>query len=85
LEVEDSVAGFLGAHIDRNTNDGSIKLTQSCLAKRVVDALNVGALPRKFTPATKDPLVKDKFGDPANGAYSYPTSGGQFMATLHIQ
>jgi hypothetical protein len=79
LEVEDSVAGFLGVHIDRNTDDGSVKLTQSGLAKRIVDALNVGAMPRKFTPATKDPLVKDEFGDQANGAYSYPSVIGMLQ------
>jgi hypothetical protein len=79
LEVEDSVAGFLGVHIDRNTDDGSVKLTQSGLAKRIVDALNVGAMPRKFTPAAKDPLVKDEFGDPANGAYSYASVIGMLQ------
>jgi hypothetical protein len=79
LEVEESVAGFLGVHIDRNTSDGSVKLTQSGLAKRIVDALNVGAKPRKFTPATKEPLVKDEFGDPANGAYSYPSVIGMLQ------
>jgi hypothetical protein len=28
LEIEDSVAGFLGVHIERNQSDGLIKLTQ---------------------------------------------------------
>jgi hypothetical protein len=27
LEIEDSVAGFLGVHIERDQSDGSIKLT----------------------------------------------------------
>jgi hypothetical protein len=27
LEIEDSVAGFLGDHIERDQSDGSIKLT----------------------------------------------------------
>jgi hypothetical protein len=34
LEVEDSVAGFLGVHIERNNIDNTIKLTQQGLAKR---------------------------------------------------
>jgi hypothetical protein len=71
LEVEDSVAGFLGVHIDRNTDTGTIKLTQSGLTKRIIEALNVGSLPRKFTPASKEPLVQDTQGDPPNGAYNY--------------
>jgi hypothetical protein len=33
LEVKDSVAGFLGVHIERNEKDQSIKLTQSGLTK----------------------------------------------------
>jgi hypothetical protein len=74
LEVENSVAGFLGVHIERNNADGSVKLTQSGLAKRIIDALNVTHMPRKFTPATLIPLVKDEDGEPPNAAYSYATS-----------
>ena len=33
LEAEDDVAGFLGVHIDRTRQDGTIHLTQSGLAK----------------------------------------------------
>ena len=40
LEIEDSVAGFLGVHIERNEKDGTIKLTQKGLIKRIVDALS---------------------------------------------
>jgi hypothetical protein len=79
LEVEDSVAGFLGVHINRNTDDGTIKLTQSGLAKRVVEALNVGLLPHKFTPAVKEPLVKDEHGDPPNSAYNYASVIGMLQ------
>jgi hypothetical protein len=79
LEVEDSVAGFLGVHIDRNTENGTVKLTQSGLAKRVVEALNVGAQPRKFTPALKNPLVKDEHGEPPNGAYNYASVIGMLQ------
>ena len=38
LEVENLVTGFLAVHIDRQKN-GVIKLTQSRLAKRIVEAL----------------------------------------------
>jgi hypothetical protein len=79
LEVEDSVAGFLGVHIARDPDTGTIKLTQSGLAKRIVEALNVGSLPRKFTPAIKDPLVKDDNGDPPNSAYNYASVVGMLQ------
>jgi hypothetical protein len=79
LEVEDSVAGFLGVHMERNEKDGSIKLTQKRLTKCIVDALNIGHLPRKFTPAIRDPLVKDLDGDPPQGTYSYASVIGMLQ------
>jgi hypothetical protein len=49
------------------------------LSKRVVDALNVGSMPRKFTPAVKEPLVKDEHGAPPNSAYSYASVIGMLQ------
>jgi hypothetical protein len=71
LEVEDSVSGFRGVHIERKDTDGSIKLTQQGLAKGIVDALSLDNNARKLTPATSTPLVKDDHGDPPNGVYNY--------------
>ena len=79
LQVEDSVAGFLGVHIDRSEVDGSIKLTQSGLIKRIVDALDVGHLDKVMTPAAGKPLVKDEFGDPPEGKYSYASVVGMLQ------
>ena len=79
LNVEDSVAGFLGVHIERNDADGSIKLTQKGLIKRIIEALGVGSHPIKHTPATAEPLVKDEFGDPPDGSYSYPSVIGMLQ------
>ena len=72
LEVEESVAGFLGVHIDRSES-GQIKPTQEGLTKRIIEALNITDLPRKFTPATSEPLTKDEHGDPPNSTYNYPS------------
>ena len=72
LEIEDDMAGFLGVDIhDRRTIDGTIKLTQSGLAQRIVDALNISHLPKKETPAIREPVVKDAEGDPPQGNYNY--------------
>ena len=57
LEVEDSIAGFLGVHLEYNLKDGSIKLNQQGLAKQIVEALDVGSCPRKLTPAAPDRLA----------------------------
>jgi hypothetical protein len=72
LEEEDSVAGFLGVHIERNDNDGTIKLTQTGITQRIIDALGVQNLPRAMTPALRQPLVADKDGLEAQGSLIMP-------------
>ncbi|KAG7349585.1 reverse transcriptase RNA-dependent DNA polymerase [Nitzschia inconspicua] len=71
LEVEESVAGFLGVHIERNQTDGSIKLTQKGLIKRIISALGIEHEPAVHTPATSIPLTKDLDGDPPDGSFNY--------------
>ena len=53
-EVENSVAGFLGVHIERNELDGTIKLSQKGLTKRIVEALQIEHLSPKQTPAARE-------------------------------
>jgi hypothetical protein len=71
LEVEDSVAGFLGVHIERNQSDGAIKLTQVGLIKRIIAALGIEHEPAVHTPTSPTPLVKDAEGDPPDGSFNY--------------
>jgi len=78
LEVEESVAGFLGVHIDRGES-GQIKLTQKGLTKRIIEALNITDLPRKFAPATSEPLTKDEHGDLPNSTYNYASIIGMLQ------
>jgi hypothetical protein len=79
LEVENSVAGFLGVHIERNEMDGSIKLTQKGLAARVVETLQIEDLPRKHTPAASEALASDTDGEPPDGTYSYASVVGMLQ------
>ena len=76
LEVENSVAGFLGVHIERNELDGTIKLYQKGLTERIVEALQIDHLRPKQTPATRETLVTDKEGEVADGTYSFPNVVG---------
>jgi hypothetical protein len=71
LEVEESVAGFLGVLIERDQVDGSIKLTQTGLIKRIIAALGIENAPAVSTPAATTPLVKDLDGDPPDGTFNY--------------
>ena len=79
LEAEDSVAGFLGVHIEHNEKDGTIKLTQEGLSKRIIEALDIGHLPPKYTPAVPEALVIDKEGEPPNGTYNYASVIGMLQ------
>jgi hypothetical protein len=72
LQKEEDIAGFLGVHIDRRS-DGTIKLTQKGLIKRIVEALNIDHLPVKRTPAKLGVLAGDPEGEPPNGTFSYPS------------
>ena len=69
LEVEDSVAGFLGVHIERDQN-GTITLTQKGLIDRIIEALHIENLPGVDTPATEC-LGKDPLGDAPNCTFNY--------------
>ena len=74
---EDSVAGYLGVHMDRQ-EDGTIHLTQSGLAGRIVEAmhLNDKTVDPVDIPCTKF-LPLDEFGYSADEELSYPSIIGQ--------
>lgn len=58
VEVEDSVAGFLGVHIGHDEQNHSMKMTQTRLTKRIVKALNLEHKASKHTPMVKHDAVK---------------------------
>ena len=74
---EDSVAGYLGVHIDRK-DDGSIHLTQKGLAERIVEALNLNNFDSTAveTPCTGY-LPLDEHGEDAHEDFSYRSIVGQ--------
>ena len=71
LKVEDSVSIFIGVNINQNHHNGSIKLTNTGLAKQIIGALYICHLTIKSTPSTVKPLVKYKEGYPPDGTYNY--------------
>ena len=77
LEVEnEDVAGFLGVQIDYNEEDGSIRMTQPGLIKRIVEALHLEENDVRDTPASVKPLVADKNGERAHELYNYASVVG---------
>lgn len=79
LEVEGDVGGFLGVHIERNKEDNTIILTQSGLAKRIIEALDIEDLPPKHTPASAIPLVKDEDGEMPDCTFNYSSVVGMLQ------
>jgi Reverse transcriptase (RNA-dependent DNA polymerase) len=79
LEVEGEVAGFLGVHIERDVANNTVTLTQEGLIKRIIENLEIGDLPLKKTPAAAEPLVKDEFGEPPDGTFSYSSVVGMLQ------
>jgi hypothetical protein len=74
---EESVAGYLGVHIDRR-DDGTIHLTQKGLADKIVDSLHLSGseITSVDTPCTKYVPI-DEDGELAHGEFSYPSVVGQ--------
>ena len=75
LEVEDSVAGFLGVHIHHDKEKGLIELTQRGLITRIIEALGIEDLPPVKTPAT-EALGSDPEGEPAASMFNYASVVG---------
>ena len=84
LEDEDDVSGFLGVHIEHNSKDGTVTLTQKGLIERIVKLLDVGSLPSVRTPAPANTTLPshEHDGDPCQASYSYPSAIGmlQYLA-----
>ena len=77
LEAEDSVAGFLGVHLERNESDQSIKMTQKGLIKRIISSLETDK--GIHTPTTVDALPIDPEGDPPDQDYNYASVVGMLL------
>ena len=73
---EESVAGYLGVHIDRGSV-GSIHLTQTGLAQKIVETmrLNDSTITPVDTPCTSY-LAEDEDGEPAHGDFNYASVVG---------
>ena len=64
---------------ERDEKETTIKLTQRGLCKHIIDALQLEDHPTKATPATREPLVPDQNGMPAQGKYSCPSVIGMLQ------
>lgn len=79
LRMEGSAEGFLG--IDIKKEDNQITLSQSGLAKRIVEALGLDSKLSSAvdTPAEASPLPQDKDGALAHGNFNYASVVGMCL------
>ena len=69
LSEEEKKAPFLGVKIDK-LEDGTIRMNQTGLIDRIIEALGCEDLPPVDTPVTET-LPKDPEGEPAQGTFNY--------------
>ncbi len=81
LEQEDDAAGFLGVKMERDSNTGLLKVKQTGLIERVVEALGLydGYARGKHTPAETKPLIKNEDGVAAAEGFSYSSVVGMLL------
>jgi len=78
LNIEDSVAGFLGIDLHRNT-DGSIELKQIGLTERILRVMGLEDCKADKTPCETTPLGADKDGAPCEESWSFASVVGMMM------
>lgn len=83
IRREGSAEGFLGVAVERIQNGPiqQIKMTQSGLAKRIVEALGLCSANSTAisTPAEASPLPKDANGAPCSGNFNYAAVVGMML------
>ena len=78
LKIEDDVAGYLGI-LMKKKDDGTIELLQTGLIDRILKIMGLEDARALSTPATKEPLIKDEFGEPCIEQWSYASIVGMMM------
>lgn len=79
LDKEEDYAGFLGIDLHQN-EDGTIKLLQTGLIDKIVNALNLDQdTTIKSTPTLDKPLLKDKDGAPRKEEWNYASIIGMLL------
>ena len=79
FEVEDDVAGYLGVHIERNPEKGTITLSQKGLIQRIIEAMHLDGDSVTSTVPVKSFLPLDKDGEPPTELYSYASVAGMLQ------
>ena len=68
LESESEVTGFLGVHLEWNSELGTVMLTPKGLTQWIIDISDLGLCD---VPAPQDPVGLNKDDDPGCAMYNY--------------
>jgi hypothetical protein len=81
LKQEDDAVGFLGVTLEQDPETGLLKMKQTGLISRVIEALGLddGCAKGKYTPSESKLLVKDVNGPSESGAFSYSSVVGMLL------
>ena len=79
LEVEDSVAGFLGVLLDRDLDTNTITLSQTSLTERIIQAMGLESSNTKSTPAPNEPLALASDSEPFAEDFNYASVVGMLL------
>ena len=71
MEPEQDIAGFLGVLINKDEEKGTLKMVQTGLIQRSIEAMGLSSSKMNQTPAKKIPLVADKSSEPCNEAFNF--------------
>ena len=78
LTVEQDVYAFLGVQINQQ-DSGAFTLSQPKLILKILSACGMSQCAAKATPCNTEPLGSNTQGDPAAGAFDYPSVVGMLM------
>ena len=65
--------------MERNDEEGTIKLTHLGITKRILDIMQIDHLPQNKTPAAPEALPMDKDGEMADETYNYASVVGMLQ------
>ena len=75
IKRENDEAGFLGVDIETGEK-GKVKMTQTGLIDRIVQAMGLEDANPKSTPTKAGTLLKNEKGDDCNGSFNYASVVG---------
>jgi hypothetical protein len=79
LTREGTFSEFLGIKFEKNTNNGSINMTQKGLIAKIIQAAGMTDCNPNWTPASLTPIGSDPDGEPMNETWNHQSIIGMLL------